>query len=94
MEKQKREVFFLLNEIPKMVNSPRLLSSSIPYISPFVVDNNGDVWKKIETGYVHRLYNLFSSSHPNNISPDLRMKINIENAKRFSKGESYNYFKH
>tara|TARA_B100000900_G_C20442029_1_gene659434 strand:+ start:417 stop:701 length:285 start_codon:yes stop_codon:yes gene_type:complete len=94
MEKQRREVFFLLNETPKMVNSPRLLSSSVPYISPFVVDDNGDVWKKIETGYVHRLYNLFSSSHPNNISPDLRMKINIENAKRFSKGESYNYFKH
>ena len=77
-----------------MVNSPRLLSSSVPYISPFVVDVNGDVWKKIETGYVHRLYNLFSSSHPKNISPDLRMKINIENAKRFSKGQSYNYFKH
>lgn len=72
--------------------SPRLMTSTVPYVSPFVVDDRGDVWKRTDNGYVHRLYMFVVKEHPNHISNEMRFRIDIENAKRLAKGRSYNYF--
>ena len=71
--------------------TPRLMANAV-YISPFVVDNKGDVWKIVQGGDKHRLYNYFTKNHPNKITEELKMKIYLEDIKRIQMSKNYNYF--
>ena len=72
--------------------APRLISETIPYVSTFVVDKRGDVWQRTDNGFRHRMYNFMTQSHPNEISEQLRMQIEVEDAKRLARGRNYNYW--
>ena len=68
------------------------MSETIPYMSTFVVDKRGDVWQKMDYGFRHRMYNFMTQNHPNEISEQLRMQIEFEDAKRLARGRNYNYW--
>tara|TARA_B100001057_G_scaffold482408_1_gene557723 strand:+ start:645 stop:857 length:213 start_codon:yes stop_codon:yes gene_type:complete len=57
----------------------------------FVTDKNGDVWKKIGDGYIHRMYGLFWDGDPNDTPENLKKRIAYENAKRATKHNKYNW---
>jgi hypothetical protein len=57
----------------------------------FVTDNNGDVWKRVHNGYVHRMYGLFWNGHPNYIPDNLKKRILHENMKRTTKFNKHNW---
>ena len=50
--------------------------TDLQFIRPiFVTDKNGDVWKKIGNGYIHRMYGLFWDGDPNDIPDNLKKRI-------------------
>ena len=61
-------------------------------MSTFVVDKRGDVWQRMDNGFRHRMYNFITQNHPNEISEQLRMQIDFEDAKRLARGKNYNYW--
>tara|TARA_B100000963_G_C22613975_1_gene666341 strand:+ start:2256 stop:2468 length:213 start_codon:yes stop_codon:yes gene_type:complete len=66
--------------------------SDLQFIQPiFVTDKNGDVWKKIGDGYIHRMYGLFWDGDPNDTPDNLKKRIAYENAKRATKHNKYNW---
>lgn len=71
----------------------KLVSGSPLFLTRFAVDNRGDVWKVIDGGYIHRMYNLFIDFHPKEIKPNDKIyyRIIAEDIKRQSRGWKYNY---
>ena len=66
--------------------------SDYEFVRPiFVTDTNGDVWKKIGDGYIHRMYGLFWDGDPNNTPNNLKKRIAYENAKRATKYNKHNW---
>tara|TARA_Y100000385_G_C12744281_1_gene488143 strand:- start:244 stop:456 length:213 start_codon:yes stop_codon:yes gene_type:complete len=66
--------------------------SDYEFVRPiFVTDKNGDVWKKIGDGYIHRMYGLFWDGDPNNTPDNLKKRIAYENTKRATKYNKHNW---
>lgn len=82
-ENQKKQIFYYLKY---------LIMSDYEFVRPiFVTDKNGDVWKKIGDGYIHRMYGLFWDGDPNDTPDNLKKRIAYENAKRATKHNKYNW---
>tara|TARA_Y100000389_G_scaffold4372_1_gene4155 strand:+ start:712 stop:963 length:252 start_codon:yes stop_codon:yes gene_type:complete len=71
----------------------KFVSETPIFFSRLVVDNRGDVWKEIDDGYIHRMYNLFIDYHPKHIKPNDKVynRIIAEDIKRLSRGWKHNY---
>jgi hypothetical protein len=56
-----------------------------------ITDKRGEVWLEITDGYIHRMYGLYTNTHPNNISYKLIKELHKENIKRITKYNKYNW---